>query len=265
MASGTDFLKRAAASAWCQLRIFSHAQWFYLLHVLALIRPGAPVPTFRAHQIAAQPLTGWSDDELQLMVDEGRRQADRQLADLEQIRGRAQWLFTVGVPIVTATGAVLAAIGDGESGWWKVAWVASLLLAGYGVVGAAAIMTIRADFNEIDSAACQRLQAANPRQARRRLRRDARPRRGHRRNQADRLPTSSRLADHRRLRRPYHLVGCPVAALNGQIEGIQRLLTIRPSTGSSAPTPACLRARRSVSSSTSAHSSGCGSSHGMTT
>jgi hypothetical protein len=81
-----------------------------------------------------------------------RRQADRQLADLEQIRGRAQWLFTVGVPIVTAIATVIAAIGNGDSAWWKVAWVASLLIAGYGVVGAAAIMTIRADFNEIDSA-----------------------------------------------------------------------------------------------------------------
>jgi len=152
MAGRIDSLKRAAAFAWRQLRIFVRAQWLYLVHVLALIRPGAPVPTFRAHQIAAQPLTGWSDDELQLMVDEGRRQADRQLADLEQIRGRAQWLFTVGVPIVTAIATVIAAIGNGDSAWWKVAWVASLLIAGYGVVGAAAIMTIRADFNEIDSA-----------------------------------------------------------------------------------------------------------------
>jgi hypothetical protein len=90
------------------------------------------------------------------MVDEGRRQADRQLADLAQIRGRAQWLFTVGVPIVTAIATVLAAVGNGDSAWWNAAWAASLLIAGYGVVGAAAIMTIRADFNEIDSAVLSR-------------------------------------------------------------------------------------------------------------
>jgi hypothetical protein len=87
-----------------------------------------------------------------MMIDEGRRQSDRQLADLEQIRSRAQWLFTVGAPIVTAVAAVFAAFDEGDSGWWVVLWLASLLAAGYGVVGAAAIMTIRADFNVIDSA-----------------------------------------------------------------------------------------------------------------
>src|SRR5205823_13632394 len=126
------------------VRTFFRGQWVYLAHVLALIRPGAEVPTFHAHQTQAQTLTNWDGEELQLMIDEGRRQADRQLTDLEQIRGRAQWLFTVGVPIVTAIATVIAAIGNGDSAWWKVAWVASLLIAGYGVVGAAAIMTIRA-------------------------------------------------------------------------------------------------------------------------
>jgi hypothetical protein len=134
------------------VKTFFHGQRVYLAHVLALVRPGAEVPTFRSHQIQAQPLTGWGDDELQLMIDEGRRQSDRQLADLEQIRGRAQWLFTVGAPILTAIAAVFAAFDKGDSGWWVVVWLVSLLVAGYGVVGAAAIMTIRADFDVIDSA-----------------------------------------------------------------------------------------------------------------
>jgi hypothetical protein len=134
------------------VKIFFRGQWIYLAHVLALIRPGAEVPTFRAHQIQAQPLTGWAEGDLQLMIDEGRRQSDRQLADLEQIRGRAQWLFTVGAAIVTAVTAVFAAFDKGDSGWWVLLWLVSLLAAGYGVVGAAAIMTIRADFDVIDSA-----------------------------------------------------------------------------------------------------------------
>lgn len=134
------------------MKTFFHGQWVYLAHVLALVRPGAEVPNLRAHQIQAQPLTSWADDELQLMIDEGRRQSDRQLGDLEQIRGRAQWLFTVGAPLVTAIATVFAAFGEGDSGWWVVLWLVSLLAAGYGVVGAAAIMTIRADFDVIDSA-----------------------------------------------------------------------------------------------------------------
>jgi hypothetical protein len=135
-----------------QVTNFFRGQWVYLAHVLALIRPGVEVPTFYAHQIQAQPLTGWADDELQLLIDEGRRQSDRQLADLEQIRGRAQWLFTVGVPIVTAIAATFAGFHKGDSGWWVVLWLLSLFAAGYAVFGAAAIMTIRADFDVIDSA-----------------------------------------------------------------------------------------------------------------
>ncbi len=134
------------------MKTFVRGQQVYLAHVLALVRPGVEVPSFSAHQIQARPLTGWGNDELQLMIDEGRRQSDRQLADLEQIRGRAQWLFTIGVPIVTEIVTVFAAFDKGDSGWWVVLWLVSLLAAGYGVVGAAAIMTIRADFDVIDSA-----------------------------------------------------------------------------------------------------------------
>jgi hypothetical protein len=39
--------------------IFLRSQWVYLAHILALVRPGAEVPNVRAHQIQAQPLTGW--------------------------------------------------------------------------------------------------------------------------------------------------------------------------------------------------------------
>jgi hypothetical protein len=134
------------------LKAFLRGQWVYLVHVLALIWPGAKVPTLGAHEMQAQPLAGWSGAELQLMIDEGRRQADRQLAHLEQIRGRAQWLFTVGVPLVTAVVAVFGAFGAGDSGWWVALWLVSVIAAGYGVVGAAAIMTVRADFDGIDSA-----------------------------------------------------------------------------------------------------------------
>jgi hypothetical protein len=58
----------------------------------------------------------------------------------------------VGVPIVTAIAATFAGFHKGDSGWWVVLWLVSLLAAAYAVFGAAAIMTIRADFDVIDSA-----------------------------------------------------------------------------------------------------------------
>jgi hypothetical protein len=116
------------------------------------VRPGSVVTSFDAHQVAEQPLKGWGANDLGVMIDEGRRQSDRQLQGLEEIRGRAQWLFTVGAPIVVAIAAVLNSFDSGDSGWWVVVWLVSLIAAGYGVVGAAAIMTVRADFDVIDTA-----------------------------------------------------------------------------------------------------------------
>ena len=110
------------------------------------------MPDLQAQQTQAQRVADWTEDELELLIDEGRRQSDRQLADLEQIRGRAQWLFTTGAPIVVAIASVYGAFHKGDSGWWIVLWLTSLIVASYGLLGAAAIMTIRADFNVIDSA-----------------------------------------------------------------------------------------------------------------
>lgn len=134
------------------IRLFGRGQWIYLVHVLGLLAPGREVPLLAAHQKPSQPLTDWTDDELKLMLDEGRRQGDRQGAMLEQIRGRAQWLFTFGAPLVVAAASVSTAIDNDDSGWWTVAWLLSLFAVGYGVVGAAAIMTVRADFDMIDTA-----------------------------------------------------------------------------------------------------------------
>jgi hypothetical protein len=134
------------------LKHFLRGQRVYLSHVLGLILPGLQIPSLPAHQIDAQSLDEWSEGDLQLMIEEGRRQADRQLSDLRDIRSRAQWLFTVGVPLVTVAATVNAAIDGDDSGWWRALWIVSLLMAGYGLFGAAAIMTIRSDFSFIDSA-----------------------------------------------------------------------------------------------------------------
>jgi len=132
---------------------FLRAQGIYAEHVIALVRPGNVVPTFAAHQVEAGDLASWSTDELQIMIDEGRRQSDRQQADLELIRGRAQWLFAVGLPLIIAIATIRAEFHKTDSCWWTVPWAISLLISVYGVLGAAAIMTVRADFDMIDTAA----------------------------------------------------------------------------------------------------------------
>ncbi len=135
---------RAAASR------FARGQVIYFAHVVGLVAPGEEIPVFRAHQITPAPLDGWTDDDLERMVDEGHRQLDCQFSDLERIRGRAQWLLTTGAAITAALGSALVATDP--SGLILLLWIPSLILLGCGVAGAAAVMTVRADFNTIDTA-----------------------------------------------------------------------------------------------------------------
>ena len=129
---------------------FARGQIIYFAHVIGLIAPGVEIPVFRAHQIAPLPLDDWSEADLEPMIDEGRRQLDRQLCDLERIRGRAQWLLTTGAAITAALGTALVAKHPSGTVLWL--WVPALVFLACGVAGAGAVMTVRADFMAIDTA-----------------------------------------------------------------------------------------------------------------
>jgi len=132
------------------IRAFFRGQMVFAMHVLGLIAPGLTIPVLSAHQISPQPLDDWSEEDLKHMVDEGRRQVDRQLSDLVHIRSRAQWLFTVGAAVTVAlAGAFTRAEPIGVI---LAFWLLALALLVYGVAGAGAILTVRADFGTIDTA-----------------------------------------------------------------------------------------------------------------
>ncbi len=139
------------------IKAFIHGQKVYALHVLGLLAPGLEIPVVRAHQVSPQSLDEWSDEDLGHMIEEGRRQLDRQLSDLTQIRSRAQWLFTVGAAIIVAVAGALGRVDP--TGWLLALWLFALTLLAYGVAGAAAILTVRADFKTIDTAV---LSASDP-------------------------------------------------------------------------------------------------------
>jgi hypothetical protein len=130
------------------VRLFLHGQWIYLLHICGLLAPGQKIPVFASHQVEAQSLDNWAEEDLERMIEEGHRQLDRQLSDLEEIRGRAQWLFTVGAAITASLGGAFRTVGPTNPTLWLVAFI----VLSYGVAGAAAIMTVRADFATIDTA-----------------------------------------------------------------------------------------------------------------
>lgn len=134
-------------SAWSQ---FVHGQGIYFAHVIGLIAPGKQIPVFLSHQVEPEPLDTWSEPDLGHMIEEGQRQLDRQFSELEHIRGRAQWLLTTGAAITAALGT--AFVARRPSGLVLLLWIPALILLGCGVAGAAAVMTVRADFMTIDTA-----------------------------------------------------------------------------------------------------------------
>lgn len=121
----------------------------YLWHVLGLIMPGQPVPTYEEPAEYEAPLEGWSPNDRKLMIEEGRRQYDQQVADLKHVRDRAQWLFTTALTLVAAIGAVGADILSHPSWHALVLWIVGLATTTYAALGAAAVLTVRADFQAI--------------------------------------------------------------------------------------------------------------------
>jgi hypothetical protein len=123
----------------------------YLAHVVALFRPGMRVRQFQVHPGGVGSLEGWGDDDFRLLVEEGRRQLDRQRTDLDRIQARSQLLFT--------TAGVLLALLVSESSVVQhhgfavfMLWYLGLVLIVLGLLGAAALMAARGTFGMVDAA-----------------------------------------------------------------------------------------------------------------
>jgi hypothetical protein len=116
----------------------------YLQHIAALFRLGKAAAVHESDRNKPGDLASWSDDDLRLLVDEGRRQLDRQNADLEQIRGRAQVLLAIGIALEGTSGALREEVSKGSS-WFLALWVLALVLIGFSVLGAAAVAVVRYD------------------------------------------------------------------------------------------------------------------------
>jgi hypothetical protein len=68
--------------------------------------PGRRVVTLDVHRSEPGDLNDWGEDDLKLLIAEGQRQLDRQVAELERIRARSQVLFTTNL----AVGGLFAAV-----------------------------------------------------------------------------------------------------------------------------------------------------------
>ncbi|WP_203708619.1 hypothetical protein [Asanoa iriomotensis] len=124
----------------------------YGYYVLAVFRPGVEVPTFGQPTDFTDSLDGLSDDDRKTVIEEGRRQLDRQLADLEKNKSRAATMLTVGLAEV----GVLAAGANrafAHGPWTGIGWIVSALLALLALGGAVSLLTSQAVFGRTDTRA----------------------------------------------------------------------------------------------------------------
>lgn len=131
---------------WLEVRIFFD-------HAVVLWLPGLKLTSVAAHPGGGSQPHGWTDDDLRLLIDEGRRQLDRQRADLEHIRSRAQFLFTTALALLVVLAAALKIVRAEDSWPLSIAWAAGMLFVGAGLLAAGGIVTGRADLGIIDAAA----------------------------------------------------------------------------------------------------------------
>lgn len=122
----------------------------YVIYCTALLRPGRIVPTFTQAPPVSIDLHAHTADEFTVLIEEGRRQVDRQMADLERIRNRAGALATISLAL---TSAVVTKTADVMNHHWIViaVWALACLLAVLAVAGAASVLSARAVFGTTDT------------------------------------------------------------------------------------------------------------------
>ncbi|MFI6713286.1 hypothetical protein ACIBF7_43130 [Nonomuraea sp. NPDC050478] len=130
----------------------------YLQYVLGLW-PGRRVPVYDVHRLEPGDMTGWQESDLTTVIDEGRRQLDRQHSDLEHIRGRAQFLFTTALGLLVVIFASVPSIVASLSLWAFLIWFVGALGTALGLLGAAAVTVARKDIGWIDTTRLSRQQS----------------------------------------------------------------------------------------------------------
>ncbi|MFB7852343.1 hypothetical protein ACFC34_35745 [Streptomyces sp. NPDC056053] len=122
----------------------------YLVYCAALLHPGHTMPTFAEPAPHTRNVPPLNDEELGLLIEEGRRQIDRQMADLDRIRNRAGALATVALALIAAVMGKFANVLNHH--WVLITlWAVSCVMAVFSVAGAASILSARAVLGRTDT------------------------------------------------------------------------------------------------------------------
>lgn len=126
--------------------------WIYTRHVIGLVRPGRPIPTYLDPEQVTADLSKWSEDELGLLIDEGRRQYDAQTDSLEKVRGRAQWLFSTALALAGADAALATKVFPHPTHAQLAGWISSVVFTSWSALGAGAVITVTAKLEGVATA-----------------------------------------------------------------------------------------------------------------
>ena len=122
--------------------------------LVALLFDGSPAPLTK-NDPSAGDIESLSQDEWELVVEEGRRQLDAQADRLQHVQGRAQALLTVCLALLAVVVGGYGRIRDesGEFDCWPrvVLWIVGAGLVVVGLALSAAVIAVRADFDQIDT------------------------------------------------------------------------------------------------------------------
>lgn len=125
----------------------------YLQFAISPFWPGMEVPLFEAPKPFKWKIErDLQADDIAVIVEEGRRQVDRQYADLEKVRGRAGGLLTLCLAELAALSAGANRLFTHANPWLITAWALSVVFVLLSMGGAIALMTAKANFTRIDTA-----------------------------------------------------------------------------------------------------------------
>jgi hypothetical protein len=126
------------------------SEWrVYLNHIAGLVWPGRRVLTFEVDRNEPGDIAGWSNDDLLLLIDQGRIHVAQQVDDLERVRGRAQFLLTTTLGLIVVMFASAKTFVAAGRALAFLFWAIGLLVAGVSLLGAAAVVVTRKDLSAV--------------------------------------------------------------------------------------------------------------------
>lgn len=102
-------------------------------------------------------MENWPDDDLDLVIDESRRQLDAQFARLESVTGRAQLVLATDLTIIALLVAGLHTLVSGGGFLAFAAWITAIIFISLSLLGSAAVIVVRKDMGAVNAAAVSTL------------------------------------------------------------------------------------------------------------